>query len=136
MGMSGDETLRNRKIATAGATLTRGVAAGLIPHRQERTQPVPGGCEQSAEQSGVVQKRVTAQGGWGRRPAGDAPRSDASALGARWLLPARPQPPSRGGSLRRCRRCRQRFGTLIQLSSNGDSIMALRPPKSWNNFGP
>jgi hypothetical protein len=43
---------------------------------------------------GMVQKRVTAQGGWGRRPEGDAPRSEASALGARWLLPARPQPPS------------------------------------------
>ncbi len=30
----------------------------------------------------------------GRRPKGDAPRSEASALGARRLLPARPQPPS------------------------------------------
>jgi hypothetical protein len=28
--------------------------------------------------------------GWGRRPQGNAPRSEASALGARWLLPARP----------------------------------------------
>ncbi len=45
------------------------------------------------ERVGTVQKRVTAQGGWGRRPQGDAPRSEASALGARWLLPARPQPP-------------------------------------------
>jgi len=45
---------------------------------------------------GMVQKRVTAQGGWGRRPEGDAPRSEASALGSRWLMPARPQPPSRG----------------------------------------
>src|SRR5271157_253680 len=44
--------------------------------------------------AGMVQKQVTAQGGWGRRPEGDAPRSEASALGARWLLPARPQPPS------------------------------------------
>ena len=34
------------------------------------------------------------RGGWGRRPEGDAPRSEASALGARWLSPARPQPPS------------------------------------------
>ena len=35
----------------------------------------------------------TPRDGWGRRPQGDAPRSEASALGARWLLPARPQPP-------------------------------------------
>jgi hypothetical protein len=41
------------------------------------------GRDESAEQRflGTVQKRVTAQGGWGRRPAGDAPRSEASALG-------------------------------------------------------
>ena len=35
-----------------------------------------------------------AGGGWGRRPKGDAPRSEASAPGARWLSPARPQPRS------------------------------------------
>ena len=34
------------------------------------------------------------RGGWGRRPKGNAPRSKASALGARWLLPARSQPPN------------------------------------------
>ncbi len=34
------------------------------------------------------------RGGWGRRPKGNAPRSEASALGARWLLPARSQPPN------------------------------------------
>src|SRR5208282_4740222 len=60
----------------------------------------PGGLKdrptagQTAAAIGMVQKRVTTQGGWGRRPEGDAPRSEASALGARWLLPARPQPPS------------------------------------------
>ncbi|MGO8901231.1 MAG: hypothetical protein ACLQU5_23180, partial [Isosphaeraceae bacterium] len=43
----------------------------------------------------MVQKQVTPRGGWGRRPKGDAPRSEAFALGARWLSPARPQPPSR-----------------------------------------
>ncbi|MGO8899511.1 MAG: hypothetical protein ACLQU5_14375, partial [Isosphaeraceae bacterium] len=42
---------------------------------------------------GMVQKQVTPRGGWGRRPKGDAPRSEAFALGARWLSPARPQPP-------------------------------------------
>ena len=36
---------------------------------------------------------VTGPGGCGRRPDGDAPRSGANALGARWLVPARPQPP-------------------------------------------
>src|SRR5271157_289398 len=45
--------------------------------------------------------RFTPRGGWGRRPKGDAPRSEASALGARWLSPARPQPPS-SCHLRRC----------------------------------
>src|SRR5271157_6096697 len=34
------------------------------------------------------------RGGWGRRPKSNAPRSEASALGARWLLPARSQPPN------------------------------------------
>ena len=34
------------------------------------------------------------RGGWGRRPKGNAPRSEASALGARWLLPAQSQPPN------------------------------------------
>jgi len=53
--------------------------------------------------AGMVQKRVTAQGGWGRRPKGDDPRSEASALGARWRMPARPQPPGRS------RRCQPRF---------------------------
>jgi len=33
-------------------------------------------------------------GGSGRSPEGDAPRSEAAALGARRLLPARPQPPN------------------------------------------
>ena len=33
------------------------------------------------------------RGGWGRRPKGNAPIR-ASALGARWLLPARSQPPN------------------------------------------
>jgi len=37
--------------------------------------------------------RSQLRGGWGRRPQGDALRSEASALGARYLLPARPQPP-------------------------------------------
>jgi len=40
-------------------------------------------------------------GGWGRCPQGDAPRSEACALGARWLPPARPQPP-RSCHHRRC----------------------------------
>jgi len=28
-----------------------------------------------------------------------------------------------------------RVHSALSSSSNGDSIMALRPPKSWNNFG-
>ena len=41
----------------------------------------------------MVQKQVTPRGGWGRRPKGDAPRSEASALGAagcRQLDPSHP----------------------------------------------
>jgi len=40
-------------------------------------------------------RRSQLWGGWGRRPKGETPRSEAGALGARWLLPARPQPPRR-----------------------------------------
>ncbi len=35
---------------------------------------------------------VRTPGGWGRSPEGDAPQSEAYALAARRLLPARPQP--------------------------------------------
>jgi hypothetical protein len=42
----------------------------------------------------MVHDCVTATGGCGRSPEGDAPRSEAAALGARRLLPARPQPPN------------------------------------------
>jgi hypothetical protein len=45
------QTLRNRKVATVGATLMKGVVARLISHQQERTQPVPGGRQKSAKQS-------------------------------------------------------------------------------------
>jgi hypothetical protein len=38
-------------------------------------------------------RRSQLRGGWGRRRKGDAPRSAAGALGARSLLPARPQLP-------------------------------------------
>ena len=38
--------------------------------------------------------RLYLRGGWGRRPEGDAPRSEASVLGARSPWRARPQPPS------------------------------------------
>src|SRR5208337_4545635 len=38
--------------------------------------------------------RLQLRGGWGRGPKGNAPRSEASALGTRWLLPARSQPPN------------------------------------------
>src|SRR5208337_229299 len=44
-------------------------------------------------ETGMVQTQVTAQGWLGSTPEGDAPRSEAGAQGARWLSPARPQPP-------------------------------------------
>jgi len=48
--------------------------------------------DKSPSPADTVHTWVTASGGWGRSPEGDAPRSEASALGARRLLPARPQP--------------------------------------------
>ncbi len=39
-------------------------------------------------------RRSQLRGGWGRRPKGDAPRSEAGALGARSLWPARPRHPA------------------------------------------
>ncbi len=45
-------------------------------------------------QMGMVRNWVTASGGWGQSREGDAPRSEAAALDARRLLPARPQPPN------------------------------------------
>src|SRR5208337_4486718 len=63
-----------------------------LPTAKTPARSHSGDCQRLSR--GMVQKQVTAQGGWGRRPEGDAPRSEASALGARWLLPARPQPPS------------------------------------------
>src|SRR5271166_1775351 len=47
------------------------------------------------------------RGGWGRRPKGNAPRCEASAPGARWLLPARSQPPNLcSAHLARITRCK------------------------------
>jgi hypothetical protein len=42
---------------------------------------------------GMVQKWVTALGGWGRRLTDDAPRLEASALGAIWLCQLDPRHP-------------------------------------------
>ncbi len=44
--------------------------------------------------SGAAQASETTSGGWGPSPEGDAPSSEASALGACRLSPARPQPPN------------------------------------------
>jgi len=76
-----------------GASLT---SPSLIPaHIDAHARGFINWQDRDADQGkGMVQKQVTARGGWGRRPEGDAPRTEASALGARWLLPARPQPPS------------------------------------------
>jgi len=49
---------------------------------------------QIARVSAWFKSGLQLRGGWDRRPKGNAPRSDASALGARWLLPARSQPPN------------------------------------------
>ena len=44
---------------------------------------------------GMVQKRVPAKrGGWGRRPKGNAPRSEAAALGGSLAAATRSQPPN------------------------------------------
>jgi len=56
---------------------------------------------ENSENRAWFKSRCHLKGGWGRRPEGHAPRSEASALGARWLSPGRPQPPS-SCHLRRC----------------------------------
>jgi len=54
-------------------------------------------CEPSTKprstRAAWFKRRSQLRGGWGRRPEGDAPRSEAGVLGARWRSPARPQPP-------------------------------------------
>ena len=59
----------------------------------ERVRPVTE-SGRAKRKGASFKSRLQFRGGWGRRPEGDAPRSEASALGARWLSPARPQPPS------------------------------------------
>src|SRR5271157_5488383 len=93
----GRETLAEpNKFATKAAGIrgrSRPTLQHVRPSLARRAQGPPDGRANGGA-IGMVQKRVTTQSGWGRRPEGDAPRSEASALGARWLLPARPQPPS------------------------------------------
>jgi len=50
--------------------------------------------EESASPADMVHTWATASGGWGRSPESDAPRSEASALGARPPRRAQPQPPN------------------------------------------
>src|SRR5208283_5486906 len=54
-----------------------------------------GAADRTGQMGDVTQawfkRRSQFRGGWGRRRKGDAPRSAAGALGARSLLPARPQ---------------------------------------------
>jgi hypothetical protein len=59
------------------------------------SRPASRGCSNHGpDREACVKRRLHLRLGWGRRPEGDAPRSEASAPGARRLSPARPQPPS------------------------------------------
>ena len=58
------------------------------------TAQVPAVVQEELKQGAWFKSGLQLRGGWGRRPKGNAPRSEASALGARWLLPARSQPPN------------------------------------------
>src|SRR5271157_2817334 len=64
--------------------------------RTASCQITPGEPGRAADRQAFAawfKRRSQLRGGWGRRPKGDAPRSESGALGARWLSPARPQPP-------------------------------------------
>ena len=67
---------------------------GRAQSRPARSTPgEPGRAADRQAFAAWFQRRSQLRGVWGRRPKGDAPRSEAGALGARWLSPARPQPP-------------------------------------------
>ncbi len=70
-----------------GLTLTRAVYIRIA-----YMQPTIAGSRVADHRCflGMVQKQVTAQGWLMSTPEGDAPGSDADALGARWLSPAGP----------------------------------------------
>ena len=83
------------------------------------------------------------QGGWGRRPQGDAPSSEACALRARRLEPARPQPPtschfrSAQGQSRLSLRERRHLASLRALLglpralADGNGRRSCRRPGRW-----
>ena len=65
------------------------------PNVVDADQPdAPAASGESAQLVGIVQEPVTALGGWGRRPQDDAPRSEASTLGAIWLCQLDPRHPT------------------------------------------
>ena len=67
---------------------------GRAQSRPARSTPgEPGRAADRQAFAAWFKRRSQLRGAWGRRPKGDAPRSEAGALGARWLSPARPQPP-------------------------------------------
>jgi hypothetical protein len=85
-------------------------------------------CEQrTGPMRAWFKRRSQLRGGWGRRPKGDAPRSAAGALGARWLSPARPQPPRRRGDTTRAG---LRPGGFL-LASHIPSHSSRHRPQPW-----
>ncbi len=67
---------------------------GEWPAERETANIEAGACvDQPPSPADIVDTWETASSGWDRRPEGDVPRSEPSALGARRLSPARPQPP-------------------------------------------
>jgi hypothetical protein len=70
----------------------RGRAAVVMSRFGTPFTPVYG-CSNYIQKRGLVREQVTVPGGWGRRPKGDAPRSEAGALGARWRCQLDPSHP-------------------------------------------
>ncbi len=82
-----------RRLDAAGLVVRLMVSLSRFGFYESNHCIVRQATSKGAAVTGMVHQWVTDSGGSGRRPEGDAPRSGADALGARRLVPARPQPP-------------------------------------------
>ncbi len=80
---------QGKRVATFALVTT----VGPQPRPARSTPGEPGRAADRQACAAWFKRRSQLRGAWGRCPKGDAPRSEAGALGASWLSPARPQPP-------------------------------------------
>ena len=95
-----------RKTATPVATVS------FVPWPSKARQPASHWLWDIGPRSSFL---MEAGGGWGRRPNGDAPRSEDSAPGARGMSPARARPPS-------CRNFLDLFAHSSSRASHGAGL--------------